>query len=75
MTTSTYMKSDVSTVMKALQTRSKFADKGTVKYELPRTVSALSNLRRQLKPTWEEYRETESPDCPKADSDEVRKDL
>jgi hypothetical protein len=44
------LKSDVATVMKALETLCKFADKGVVKYELTRTVSAMSNARRQPKP-------------------------
>jgi hypothetical protein len=38
------------TVMKALETRRKFADKGMVKEMLGRTVSTISNARKSLKP-------------------------
>jgi hypothetical protein len=70
---STFLRSDVAPVMKALETLSKFADKGTVKYELTRTVSAISNKRRQLKPRWktEEVARPSSPTSPQRNCEEV----
>jgi hypothetical protein len=50
MTKSTFMKSEVSTVMKALATLSNFADKGMVMKERTRTGSTISNAKRQLQP-------------------------
>jgi hypothetical protein len=40
---STFMTSDVSTVVKTLETRRKFADKEMVNYDLARKVNAISN--------------------------------
>jgi hypothetical protein len=73
MDNSTCLKRELATVMTALETLSKFADKGMVKYELTRMVSAISNARRKLKPAWKtaEFARPSCPIAPKRKGEEV----